>query len=492
MSKTVLVLAVITVLCVSYAVYTYVPPIINSPTSDIVFSGDINLNSTEVIATNKLQFGFQLDFGNGHWFALNPTRMQLSRDCNFKLIRMFDYYMGWNATTQNWCHPCTSWNEATKNGTFDWTNVDSVVGAIFSVGAEPLIALGMYDMDLKYLPSGMVLNPATHLPYIDSWAEYCAYWVRHLPNVKYWEIVNEIDLTVDMNTKMLNYIQLFNTAFNKMKSINPNLSISFDRISFPSTIMNQAETIWLANGGANLDSINYHQYQCGWLVQEGGQYYYNDATLFSRAETDSNWIPNAILAKHAQDTWYNSRGVKLPIINSESNLNSHWDGGTDPRNVQISGAVWLGLTLRQEMLNGVSYHIHFTLAGNYNYETTKQPYGGYGFGMTDSVTDTPYFTYCVYKMLANNLSVNDKIVYTNTTNSNVRVISWDHYGKLNILLIHLSTTPETISFSPTTSFTYQKLDDPTNSNFRNAQIQSGTVDSSSITLNGYTVMLLQK
>lgn len=193
-----------------------------------------------------------------------------------------------------------------------------------------------------------------------------------------------------------------------------------------------------------------------------------------------------------QDTWYNSRGVRLPIINSESNLNAHWDGGTDPRNVQISGAVWLGLTLRQEMLNGVSYHIHFTLAGNYNYETTKSPYGGYGFGMTDSVTDTPYFPYCVYKMLANNLSINDKIVYTNTTNSNIRVIAWDHYGKLNILLIHLSTAPETISFSPTTSFTYQKLDDPTNSNFRNAQIQSGTMNSSSIVMNGYTVMLLQK
>jgi len=36
-----------------------------------------------------------------------------------------------------------------------------------------------------------------------------------------------------------------------------------------------------------------------------------------------------------------------------------------------------------------------------------------------------------------------------------------------------------------------KLEDPTNTNFINAQIQSGTIDSDSIVMNGYSVVLLQ-
>jgi hypothetical protein len=153
---------------------------------------------------------------------------------------------------------------------------------------------------------------------------------------------------------------------------------------------------------------------------------------------------------------------------------------TDTRTQKMVGAIWTAMVLRMDMLNNVSYNVYF-----------KFPGGVGGFGMVNWNTTKPYYPYYVNKMIGTNLAVGDNVIESNSY-SDLRTLSWINNGKINILLIHNSTATETISLQGVAgSFNYQKIDNTYP--FDNAQVQIGTIDASdTITLNGYTVMLLQE
>ena len=91
----------------------------------------ITINSSNIIAKNKLSIGFNLA---GEWsmYCNVPEMNQLAKYANFKLIRIFSHYV----------EPCSRWYESTKTGNFDWTNVDYLIDTIYEQGAQPLIVLG--------------------------------------------------------------------------------------------------------------------------------------------------------------------------------------------------------------------------------------------------------------------------------------------------------------------------------------------------------------
>jgi len=120
---------------------------------------DITIDSNSIIGTNNFSTGFMIDFEWKKW-SDSPTLRQLTEDANFKLIRIFD----WRSQTGASPDPCISWNDATKTGTFDWTTLDLLIERIFQTGAEPLITLGGYAMETRYLPNGIASNPQTGLP----------------------------------------------------------------------------------------------------------------------------------------------------------------------------------------------------------------------------------------------------------------------------------------------------------------------------------------
>jgi hypothetical protein len=334
----------------------------------------------------------------------------------------------------------------------------------------------------------MSTNPTTGLPYPNSFATYCREWVKHFKDkgylVKYYEIVNEPWFYFDgpwNSTKAGYYLQLFNACYDAMHAENNQILASND-----ASLRNNFLTYWKSNGG-KLDTLNFHKYDSNSLTE-------NDAKGLERAEKrhfDPNYDSFYLTPKQARQIW----GKNLPVINSESNFGATSNGGTDPRLQKAIGAVWTAIMIRGSILNDVKYSIYFDWASSKSWETTSPSKisGGFGFGMINSDDKKPWYPYYVQKMIGPNLSVGDSIV-NSTSLTNVSSLAWIHNNKLNILLIHKSTGTKTISLQGVTGqLSYQKIDDPYGTSYLNPTVQTGTIYASNqITLNGYTVMLLQQ
>jgi hypothetical protein len=451
----------------------------------------VTVDSSKVIGINNLSLGLQID---GEWkdWLDSSTRKQLTKDANFKLVRVFDF-----RNTNPRLMPCLSWNESIKDcNNWNWTYIDSLTQAIFGNGAEPLFALGNGPNTKNYIPPSMAIDSVTGLPYPDSWAAYCKEWPKHFKNtgmpVRFYEIINEPWQYFEWANyaKIDNFMAIFNAAAQAMRAENPNVLLGFD-----GTNRKPVLNYWLNADydhphqiGADLGFISFHKYDSGSLGE------YSDAAILNRAETfQIETSTDYYGIKDARQTYYNARGKWIPVINSESNLNSVTDPGTDPRIQQMVGTIWTALVLRKDILIGLNYNIYFHFGSSASWEQANKP-PGYGFGMTNLDNNKPYYTYYVHKIIGLNLAVGDSIVNSFSSSADIKTLAWNDNGKLNILLIHNSTGTKTVSLNGMTGqFNYQKIDDPTGTSYLNPSIQTGTIDASSvITLNGYTVMLLQK
>jgi len=307
------------------------PGVLSIPGSPIL----VTVDPKNPIGLNNLSLGFTLD-SSYEWngYVSRPIRRELARDAGFKLVRIFDY--------KN-LRPCSYWDEPMRTGVCNWASIDGLVNAIFETGAEPMICLGASGSGGPQIPSGMAVNPGTNLPYPESFAAYAVEWVEHFKStglqVTYYEIWNEpwtyfgwdpVDFA-----KLANYMQFFDVVVTSMRRENPSLSISFDFIGRKPVL-----DYWLANGGADVDSIDFHKYDSDAIGQ------WTDAEMLLRAETYyfETW-PLGYSIQEARRVWLNARGKLLPIINSEGNFNSAWKNGTDPRIQQMIGAVWTALTV---------------------------------------------------------------------------------------------------------------------------------------------------
>jgi len=453
----------------------------------------ININPNSIIGKNNFSIGFMTDWS---WpgFISDNARRQLVKDANFKLVRVFDF-----RTTSPKIMPCYSWDSIKNNCTsWDWTQVDLFTQKVFEIGAEPIFTLGWARDNIQnYMPSGMPINSTTGLPNLGSYAVYASEWVKHFKQkgwpVKYYEIMNEPfayfgwNPSPSNNLKLTYFVDLWNVVARAMRQQNPNILLSQDAL----TQINVLD-YWLQHGD-NVDYLDFHKYDCGtWNKSESG--YYSDEKLFGLAETSRFESTSSTYGvKESQQKWLTSRGKLLPVINSESNLNSAWEGGTDPRIQQMIGAVWKALELRKGILKGVSYSVYYEFSSNAN-DGQSRPAKGYGFGMINSVNNTPWYPYYVQKWIGKNLYVGDNLVQSTSSSNNIRTLTWINNGKLNIFLIHNSTKSETVSLQGVTgTFNYLNIDDPSGTSYLNPVEQTGTVNAgNSITLNGYTVMLLQQ
>ena len=446
--------------------------------SDIV----ITLNRSQVIGTNNMSLGFMLDY---EWpgYVRDSARQDLARAAGFTgLIRVFDF------RTEN-PNPCLHWNESAKVGTFDWTAVDLLVQTIYATGAEPIFVLGGYSRSTgPRIPPGMAVNPATNLPYPDSFSAYASEWVRHFKikqfPVRYYEIVNEPWTyfgwaTVDL-AKLDNYMRLFNAAASSMRKEDSNLMISHDFIG-----SKQVMDYWLTHGGADVDSINLHKYG----EDNVGQM--TDSELFNVAEQEyfGTW-PLGQSIQNARQAWLNARGKLLPIVISEYNIDSASASGTDPIIQQMAGAVWTALLLRMSVLAGVREAVYYSFSGSAAWGKTNT-YTGAGFGMINSDNDHPWYQYYVHYMLGNNLGLGDTILGTTSSSDDVRALAWIHNGQLNIILICKVDEQRTVRIEGLRGdFRLLKIDNTVS--WQNPALQTGpTKAEDPLLINGYTVALLQ-
>jgi len=438
---------------------------------------DITVNLSKVMGINNLSLGFMLDFEWKTWRDRSVMR-HLASDANFRIVRLHSIRI----------EPCTSWSESTKTGNFAWSEVDLLVQRIFEVGAEPMIDLGYADSNgLTKLPAGMATDVSTGLPYPDSWAAYCKEWVKHFKQtgkpVRFYEIINEPWMYFGWNnyTRLGNFKAVFNAAAQAMRAENPNVLLGFD-----GTNRRPVLDYWLSNGGADLDFISFHKYDSGTIGR------YSDAEIFMRAETFQLKTDSAYYGVDgARQKYYSARGKLIPVFNSESNFNSAWETGTDPKIQQMAGAVWLTLALRTGILEGLNCNIYYSFSSSASWERANKASGGVGFGMVNSDNNQPWYPYYVQWMLGNGLSVGDSIVESVSSSDEIRVLPWIHEGKLNILLICKVDQPQNIYLHGISSqLNITKIDNTIS--WETPSLQTSVVNPADpLIVNGYTVMWLQ-
>ena len=440
----------------------------------------ITVNSAKAIGTNNFSTGFQVEGLDLYIWTSRSAMKQLTADANFGLVRIFSYIV----------EPCTRWYEPTKTGTWDWSKADALVRRIAEVGAEPLICLGFYSWESNAIkaPSGMTKNPTTGLPYASSWGAYCAEWVRHFKQagltVRYFEIVNEVyqywknDGWPTAQPKLGYFMELYNAAAKAMRAQNPGVKLGND-----ASIMKGVLDYFISNG-ENLDFLSYHGYGTSSLSA-------SDSEILNAAETKYIGESSSYYGvDKSRQLYKDKKNIDLPVIKSENNADYAYSSGTDPRIQTMVGAVYHALTFRTFMLKNYAYNIYFHFASSASSEQLKSS-GGAGFGMVNSDNDKPWYPYYVHKILGQNLAVGDKIVESTSSAEGMRVTAWINNKKLNVLVICKASQTTTVQLSGLQgNLNFSKIDNTIS--WKIPSVQSGVVSSTSLlTMNGYTVMLLQ-
>jgi outer membrane biosynthesis protein TonB len=441
---------------------------------------DVNVDTTKIVTQNTLSLGFQLDGGEiGLWRQSSLLR-QLAESANFKLVRVFN----------NFIEPCTSWSESTRSGTWSWTSVDDLVKKIFDSGAEPLIVLGFYSWASSSLitPRGMSKNPTTGLPYSASWGAYCAEWARHFKSaglqVRYYEIINEPfqywknDGWPTAQPKLGYFMDLYNSAATSMRSVNSNIKLGNDASTMKGVLD------YFISNGERLDFLSYHDYATGTAST-------SDTQILQAAETKGIVQTTSYYGVEAARRLYKTaKGIQLEVIKSEDNVNYQYSSGTDPRIQQMLGAVYNALSIRTFILNNYSYRVYFHLSDSAS-EQQKKSTGGAGFGMINNDNFTPWYPYFAQQMISSNLAVGDNVLECSSTSNDIRVITWQHQSTLNVLLICQVNEARSINLHGLTGqLSFFKIDNSIS--WKTPQVQTGVISSqNSLSLNGYTVMLLK-
>jgi len=444
---------------------------------------DVSVNVSRAVGSNYLSLGTEIDYEWKQWID-SPVQRELVSSASFKLVRFFDF-----KNTSPLLKPCTYWNESARTGTWNWINVDIFVQRVFTVGAEPLICLGWAtDHTQSFIPAGMIINATTGLPNPMSWAAYCKEFVKHFKAtsmpVRFYETMNEPWAYFGWNdyTKLANFMAVFNAAAQAMRTEDPNVLVSFD-----GTNRKPVLNYWLANGGADLDFISFHKYDCGTIG------YYSDATMLARAETfQIETSSDYYGVQDSRQVYHNARGKWIPAINSESNYDSVCDVGSDPKIQDIVGAVWTALLLRKGVLVGLNYSVYFTFSSSASWEKANKATGGLGFGMVNSDDNKPWYPYYVQKILGSNLSVGDVLFETTCSSSDMRALAWLHDGHLKLLLICRTDRTYAVHLNGITgNFDVMRIDNTIPWNDPARAVQTGAIDATqTFVVQGYTIALL--
>ena len=472
-------LAVVTLLVLLIAQMTILQYSPNMEAKAAPTEVDVTIYPSNIIGSNNLSLGAHIEQPIVE--IANPSFPSYVQNADLKVIRFMADRYGARA--------CTYWNESKKVGTWDWTEVDKSISKIFAVGAEPLITLGyvVSGGSLKELPTGMAINTLTGLPNPDSWAAYCREWVKHFriasKPVRIYEVMNEPWLYFLWNnyTRMGYFKTVFNAAAAAMRTENPNIQISFD-----GTDRKPVLDYWLANGGADLDFISFHKYDAGTIG------YRTDAEMLNRAEnflikTDSSYYG----ISDARKKYYNARGEWIPVRCTESNFNSAWATGTDPKIQQMIGAVWTALELRAGLIEGLDLNLYQCLSGSASWSLKNNPSGGRGFGLINTDDNKPWYPYFVHKFISCNMNQGDELLQSASGSEEIRTLAWINKDKINVLVINKVDQPRAINLLGLTgTINYSKIDNTIS--WLTPALQTGTIDSSeSIIVNGYAVALLE-
>jgi len=384
---------------------------------------DVGVDFSKVIAVNNLSLGVQIEH---EW----PNLVKYSELQNkfvaskFEIVRFFIVHV----------QPCINWNETTKTGTYDWSKFDYLMQTIKNVGVENIL-MSVGHTVINGLPRGMEQNHNnTGFPNPSSLAAYLKDIAVHVKskgeNIRYWEPLNEPYQVFSNDTAYRAFVDLFNAASDAVLQVFPealfgvdisNIKIFFDRFVYD---------------GRNVGFLSFHKYDASGTLLWHPEGYLSDDEILRRAGVlgdSSRYTPRQML-----DKWRSIRGADLPVFSTETNMNSAWINGTDPRIQEVIGAVWYAEELRAFITNGVarSVYFHFASDDSRRWEIDKQT-KGYGFGMLNMTPPhVEWYPYLTNYLFGNNLNGGDKIYNSSSSNpAAVSTLTWVSNNFYNVLLI---------------------------------------------------------
>jgi len=453
---------------------------------------NVNVNFDNQIGTNNLSLGTQ--FNTWHW-TVKPgipdvyELIEKAKLSNFGLVRIM---VGW----ENGLQPCTNWDEETYTGTYDWTELDRFIQAIMEIGAYPLICIGGGSKQRGYwLPRGMIGDwRGTGFPLDESFGTYCADMVKHINvekgwNVTYWEIWNEPEETLQNPSLLVNFTRTFNNAQQYMHNVDPAILLGNDCSCF------KVFFDYFVEHAQGVGFLSFHKYDAWGTWLHNSHDYYSDYKILKKAGRfgnpgDESWSPwSRYSLSEMQGKWEKIRGEKIPILCSETNLNSVCEKGTDPRIQQAIGAVWYAEELMFFVLSNVKYSVYFEFASDDSdrWNTTK-PTKGWGFGMVRRTSPyTEWYPYSLNNLIGNNLKTGDPLfqAISNDTDT-VSALAWKRRTQLRLLLISKVEEEVIINITGLPEGEVRIYRIGSSSTF----IQSETSETRQVTLDGYTVLLI--
>jgi len=429
----------------------------------------VNVDTNVQIGTNNLKLGTQVE----PTMKL-PEKIVLKNDAKavgFGLIRIFLYEY----------EPCTSWNEKTCTGTFDWSSFDKIIQAIHETGSEPLVCI---DIRPTHPPPGMYVDPSTKLPRIESIVEYSGAVAKHAKekalNVNYWEVLNEPQYYAfkEMNPNgavVALVVKIFNEVSARIHSVLPNSVCGLNCCNV------KAFLDYFVKYGQGVGFLGFHKYDTGDPTP-----WFGDSEVLKLASVGCQWQEAEYTPAQMRDVWKKARGEELPIICSETNLNWAYESGTDPRIQQAVGAVWYAEEIRSFALMGVHHSIYYTLASSKTTELLYQKTGGWGFGMMDYEGYDKWYPYLVNYLIGNNLGYHSPLFQATTSNiTKVSALAWKNGNRNMILLLNKDIDEVTLQIvgMPTGQLAAYRIDNSS------TKIEEEVTATRQFRMKGYTVLL---
>lgn len=433
------------------------------------------------VGRNNLVLGSHVHW----WMELwdNPTLQQQVRGAKLKVLRFF---VRWEDHG-----PCVSWDEATKTGTWDWTEFDAMIQAIYDCGAEPLININLIDPTIRsgMLPPGMAINPVSHFPNADSYGAYCKAIAEHCRakgyNIRYWELFNECHIT-------WKYYPLADIYTPQNEAIWREIALAYNQAAaeikraLPGSMIGDTSTSrkgwceYLAENAVLVDHIGHHKYDSG---TETWEYAADPQPLFELAVGGKGYEalmhPDILFTpEEAQDVFQQIRRVRPAFFVTETNLGLGWGADFDHRMHEAVGAVWLAEETRDFILRGLGISLWYELASP----------GDSAFGLVELWGDyTEYYPYFVSMLFGQHLARNDTLLETvSSDETRVSALAWNHGGRTKLLIIN--KTPEQTT-AIIEGLTGEALVYRIDSSAMVIQEETVTMPST-ITMDGYTVILL--
>jgi hypothetical protein len=378
---------------------------------------------------NTLSIGTEVT----RWFEMYGSRMDANSTFSNKIIPLHIKLIRVFATED--LQPCTYWNSTSRSGTYSWSNFDKVVSFIYRVGAEPLLNLDAYD---KYLC--MQVNANTQLADSQSFATYAADIAAHAVSkgwqIKYWEVLNEPQYVMSnppTQNQLSQVVGFFNVVAARIHQTLPNALVGLEctRKAFFDYVVKNAQ---------GMGFLSFHKYDTSATLLESPQYYLSDQALLSDASDIGQW-GEYYMPDQLRQMWNQTHGGQaIPIICSETNLNSAYANGADPRIQETIGAVWYAEELRAFILAGIQYSVYYELASDEAVNWPPQPTPntrGAGFGMMNSTSPyTEWYPYWTNYIFGNNLNVGDMVVNSQSTNSTaLSTIAWHSQNQYVLIMI---------------------------------------------------------